>query len=187
MLKRLLLVFLSLSGPLCLVAQQKVFQPDLKAEYEVPADWKVTQYYKGGFDKPGGSGICHCALSVNIYHIPSIGDEFDYLHMVVYPSDRKGFTDPMRSQVWQYKISHGDMGDSVKTPNLQWKHFTGKITTAGENRFKDQLVWVYQTNYKEKIYYTVYFWAKAALLSQNKAVIEKIIKGFKCTDAKPKG
>jgi len=176
MFKRLFTVFFILACFL-LNAQQKVKQPDLKAEYELPSGWDVHQYYKGDWDKPGGSSICHCALSVNILKIP-VSDDFDYIHMVVYPSDKKGAADPQRANVWQYKVSHGEAGDSVKTPNLQWKHYTGKLTYTGENRFKDHTAWKYQTNYK-KVYYTVYFWAKPALLSQYKGVIDKIIASFK--------
>lgn len=178
MVKRLLLTFL-VGTALCATAQQKVSSPDLKAEYEVPADWKVQQYFKGDFDKAAGSGICHCALAVNILKVPTATD-FDYLHMVVYPSDKKGAADPQRSMVWQYKISHGDQGDSVKTSNLKWIHYNGKITCTGENRFKDNLVWIYQTHH-DKTYYTVYFWAKPALLMQYKGTIEKIMAGFKST------
>lgn len=158
-------------------AQQVVKQPDLKAEYEVPSDWKVQEYYKGDWDKPGGSSICHCALAVNILKVPFNGD-FDYLHMVVYPSDKKGAGDPQRGNVWQYHIAHGENGDSVKTPFLKWKMYSGKLTTQGDNRFKDCIAWKYQTH-NEKVYYTVYFWGKPSLMSQYKAVIEKIMSGFK--------
>src|SRR6202007_1750504 len=106
-------------------AQQKISQPNLMASYEIPKDWNVQEYYKGDWDKPGGSSICHCALSVNILKVPN-GDDFDYLHMVIYPSDKKGVSDPMRANVWQYKITCGDKGDSLHTPNLQWIHYTGK-------------------------------------------------------------
>jgi hypothetical protein len=158
-------------------AQQIVKQPNLRAEYEVPSDWKVQEYYKGDWDKSGGSGICHCALSVNILKVPFNGD-FDYLHMVVYPSDKKGAADPQRGTVWQYKIAHGDNGDSLKTPYLNWKMYTGKLTTQGENRFKDCIAYKYQTH-QDKVYYTVYFWGKPGLMSQYKAVIDKIMSGFK--------
>jgi len=117
MIKRLLLAFLLIS-PLFAFPQQKVSLPDLKAEFEVPSNWKVDSYYKGDWDKSGGSSICHCALAVCILKVP-FGDDFDYLHMVVYPSDKKGSTDPQRTTVWQYKITHGETGDSLKTPNLQ--------------------------------------------------------------------
>jgi hypothetical protein len=157
--------------------QQVVKQPDLKAQYELPAGWTSQQYYKGDWDKSGGSGICHCALAVNILKVPN-GDDFDYVHMVVYPSDKKGAADPQRTSVWQYKITHGEHGDSVKTSNLQWKHYTGKLTCQGDNRFKDCLAWKYQTH-TDKTWYTVYFWGKPALMAQNKGVIEKIIAGFK--------
>src|ERR1700739_2043041 len=114
-------------------AQENISQPNLKASYELPAGWSVKEYYKDGWDKPGGSSICHCALAVNILKIPN-GADFDYVHMVVYPSDKKGSTDPMRTQVWQYKIAHGEQGDSLKTPNLQWVHYSGNITLVGDNR-----------------------------------------------------
>jgi hypothetical protein len=171
---------LCISACFALAAQEKIVQPDLKASYELPKDWNVQQYYKDGFDKPGGSGICHCALSVNILKIPN-GDDFDYLYMVVYPSDKKGASDPMRSMVWQYKITHSEQGDSVHTANLQWIRYTGKLNAPGEHRFKDQVLWKYQTHY-EKTWHTVYFWAKPAVLSQYKGVIEKIIQGFRSTD-----
>ena len=158
-------------------AQQKVSQPDLMASYEVPKDWSVKQYFKDSWDKAGGSSICHCALSVNILKVPN-GDDFDYLHMVVYPSDKKGASDPMRANVWQYKIANGDKGDSLHTPNLQWLHYSGKLTCDGDNRFKDCIAWKYVTH-NQKTYYTVYFWAKPAMLTQYKSVIEKIISGFK--------
>lgn len=158
-------------------AQEKVSQPDLMASYELPKDWKPQQYFKDSWDKPGGSSICHCALSVNILKIPN-ADDFDYLYMVVYPSDKKGASDPMRTQVWQYKIAHGDKGDSLYTPNLQWLHYSGKLTCVGDNRFKDYIAWKYVTH-NQKAYYTVYFWAKPALITQYKTVIEKIISGFK--------
>ncbi len=177
MFKRL---FLAFSITLCFTAnaQQKVSQPDLKAEYEVPADWTVQQYFKDNWDKPAGSSICHCALSVNILKVPNGAGDFDYLHMVVYPSDKKGIADPQRGYVWQYKITHPDGGDSVKTPNLQWIHYSGKLVYTGEHRFKEHMVWVYQTH-KDKTYYTVYFWAKPSILTQYKGVIEKTIQGFK--------
>jgi hypothetical protein len=177
MIKHLCLAF---SIILCLKgnAQQKVSQPELKAEYEVPADWKVEKYFKDNWDKPAGSSICHCALSVNILKIPNNAGDFDYLHMVVYPSDKKGSADPQRGSVWQYKITHGEQGDSVKTANLKWIHYTGKLVYTGEHRFKDNIAWIYQTH-KDKTYYTVYFWAKPAMLSQYKGVIDKIISGFK--------
>jgi hypothetical protein len=158
-------------------SQQLVSQPDLKAQYELPGDWKVQQYYKGGWDKPGGSSICHCALAVNILKVPS-GDDFEYLHMVVYPSDKKGAADPQRGNVWQYHIQHGEQGDSVITDKLRWKHYTGRLTYSGENRFKDCVAWKYETH-KDKTYYTVYFWARPGLLSQYQGVIHKIMNSFK--------
>src|SRR6185369_14975327 len=100
---------------------------------------------------PGGSSICHCAMAVNIMKIPN-GDDFDYLHMVVYPSDKKGVANPMRSQVWQYKIVATEGGDSLHTNHLQWLHNSGKLVTTGENRFKDFLAWKYQTH-TAKTYY----------------------------------
>ncbi len=176
MAKRLyLLIFLLVS--LHFFGQQKVSQPDLKAEYSLPKDWTVQQYFKGAWDKPGGSSICHCAMSFNTLKIP-IGDDFDYVYMVVYPSDKKGVSDPQRSSVWQYKITHGENGDSLKTPNLHWKHYTGKINYPGEHRFKDFIAWTYETH-KEKVHYTVHFWAKPTVMSQYKAVIEKIMASFK--------
>jgi hypothetical protein len=177
MLRPLLTTFILLASFLSF-AQQKVKQPDLKAEYEIPKGWDVHEYYKGDWDKPGGSGICHCALAVNIFKVPSIGDEFDYIHMVVYPSDKKGAADPQRANVWQYKISHGENGDSLKTPYLKWKHYNGKLTCSGENRFKEHIAWKYQTNH-QKVYYTVYFWGKPAMMMQYKGVIEKIMNSFK--------
>ena len=176
MLKRLFLAF-SLVIYLTCNAQQKVSQPDLKAEYELPSNWSVQQYFKDNWDKPAGSSICHCALSVNILKVPN-GDDFDYLHMVVYPSDKKGSTDPQRANVWQYKITHPEGGDSVKTPHLKWIHFSGKLIYTGEHRFKEHTAWIYRTH-KDKAYYTVYFWAKPSMLSQYKGVIDKIISGFK--------
>ncbi|HWY37781.1 MAG TPA: hypothetical protein VNY73_04435 [Bacteroidia bacterium] len=176
MLKRLLILFCLCTGFIAL-AQEKISQPDLMASYELPADWKVQQYFKESWDKPGGSGICKCALSVNILKVPN-GADFDYLYMVVYPSDKKGSTDAMRSQVWQYKITHGEKGDSLHTPNLQWIQYTGKLTCVGENRFKDCIAWKYVTH-NQKAWYTVYFWAKPALLAQYKDTIGKIITGFK--------
>lgn len=158
-------------------SQQLVSQPDLKAEYQLPAGWTVQQYYKGGWDKPGGSSLCHCALAVNILKIPS-GDDFEYVHMVLYPSDKKGASDPQRSSVWQYKITHGEHGDSLITNHLRWKHYTGRLTYSGENRFKDCVAWKYETH-KDKVYYTVYFWAKPALIAQYKGVITKIMNSFK--------
>lgn len=176
MVKYLFCTFFTLS---CLpaLAQQKVSQPELKAEYEVPSNWDVHAYFKGDWDKPSGSSICHCALSVNILKVPN-GDDFDYLHMVVYPSSKKGSTDPQRAHVWQYHIMHGEKGDSLKTPNMQWIHYTGKLVATGDNRFKEHIAWKYQTH-TNKTWYTVYFWAKPGLLSQYKGVIEKIMKGFK--------
>jgi hypothetical protein len=172
-----LLALLYFSACFLIKAQEKVSQPDLMASYELPAGWKVQQYFKDGWDKSGGSSICHCALSVNILKVPN-GDDFDYMHMVVYPSDKKGSLDPMRTQVWQYKIAHSEKGDSLHTPNLQWIHYSGKLTCVGDNRFKDCIAWKYQTH-NQKAYYTVYFWAKPALMSQYKSAIEKIILGFK--------
>lgn len=158
-------------------SQQIVSQPDLKAEYELPADWKVQQYYKGGWDKPGGSSICHCALAVNILKVPT-GDAFEYLHMIVYPSDKKGAADPKRSTVWQYRITHGGDGDSLITDHLRWKHYMGKLTTSGENRFRECVAWKYETHH-DKTYYTVYFWARPGLMSQYKEVITRIMNSFK--------
>ena len=106
------------------------------------------------------------------------GDDFDYLHMVVYPSDKKGLANPMRSQVWQYKIVATGAGDSLHTPHLQWVHYSGKLTVSGENRFKDCIAWKYQTH-TPKAYYTVYFWAKPEIMTQYKGVIEKIMQSFK--------
>lgn len=183
MLRRRFILLCMITG-MALGAQEKIVQPDLKASYELPAGWNVQQYYKDGFDKPGGSGICHCALSVNILKIPN-GDDFDYLHMIVYPSDRKGASDPMRSMVWQYKITHGETGDSLHTKNMQWIHYTGKLNAPGEHRFKDNIVWKYQAH-DEKTWYTVYFWAKPAILSQYKAIIEKIMQSFTSTDQNAK-
>lgn len=160
-----------------MAAQEKISQPDLKVEYELPKGWTTQQYYKGDWNKSGGSSICHCALAVNILKLPS-GDDFDYVHMVVYPSDKKGVADPMRTQVWQYNIIHSEKGDSLKTPNLQWIHYTGKLTCQGENRFKDCIAWKYVTH-NQKAHYTVYFWGKPALMQQYKATIEKIMMGFK--------
>ena len=178
MIKRL---FLAFSVALCFMAaaQQKVSNSDLKMDFTVPESWTVHTYFKSEFDKPAGSSICHCALVVCILKVPN-GDDFDYLHMVVYPSDKKGASDPQRGFVWQYKVTHSESADSVKTPNLNWKHYSGKLTVTGENRFKDHMAWIYQTHTKkEKTFYTVYFWAKAGLLSQNKGIIDKIISGFK--------
>lgn len=175
MIKRLFLGFLLFTSVVA-NAQQKVALKNFKAEFEVPADWNVQEYFKGDWDKPAGSAICHCALAVSILKVP-VGDDFDYLHMVIYPSDKKGSTDPQRLNVWQYKITRTG-GDSIKTPNMQWIHFNGKLTTQGDNRFKDHLAWIYQTH-ENKMYYTIYFWAKPGMLSQYKTVIEKIIKGFK--------
>jgi hypothetical protein len=177
MLKRLLpVLFITLASTLS--AQQKIKQPSLKAEYELPGGWEATEFYKGDWDKPGGSSICHCAMSINILKIPGIGDEFDYVNMVVYPSDKKGITDPQRNMVWQYKIVHGEGGDSLKTSHLKWKQFQGKIVYTGEHRFKDNITLTYQTN-NGKVYYTVHFWGKASILSQYKGVIDKIMKSFK--------
>lgn len=176
MTKQVLLCLFLLTG-LASRSQQMVSQPDLKAEYELPADWKVQQYYKGGWDKPGGSSICHCAMSVNILKVPS-GNDFEYLHMVLYPSDKKGASDPQRSTVWQYKITHGEHGDSLITEHLRWKHYTGKLTYSGEHRFKDCIAWKYETH-KEQTYYTVYFWGKPGMMSQYKGVIDRIMQSFK--------
>ena len=179
MLNRIL-VLLCFCTALSISAQQKISQADLKASYELPVGWEVKQYFKGDWDKPGGSSICHCALSVNILKVPNNLDDFDYVHMVVYPSDKKGVADPMRGQVWQYKIATGDNGDSLKTPNLQWKHYTGKLITTGDNRFKDCIAWKYVTHTaNQKAFYTVYFWGKPTMMQQYKTVIEKIISGFK--------
>ena len=179
MFKRFLVIFCLCTG-LTTVAQQKIVQPDLMASYELPKEWTVKQYFKDDWDKPGGSSICHCALSVNILKVPNLLDDFDYLHMVVYPSNKKGAADPMRTQVWQYKITQTDAGDSLHTPNLQWLHFNGKLTCPGENRFKDCIAWKY-TTHNQKTYYTVYFWAKPEMMTKYKTVIEKIIQGFKST------
>ena len=176
MFKRLLLIIGFCAG-FSVLAQEKVNQPDLMAAYELPSNWKVQQYFKDDWDKSSGSSICHCALAVNILKVPN-GDDFDYLHMVVYPSNKKGAADPMRTQVWQYKITHGEKGDSLHTPNLQWIHYSGKLTCVGENRFKDCVAWKYVTH-NQKAYYTVYFWAKPGLMMQYKDVIEKIMTGFK--------
>ncbi|MGZ3864439.1 MAG: hypothetical protein ACXVPN_14370 [Bacteroidia bacterium] len=179
MLQRLLILF-CLVAALPVIAQQKISNSDLKVAYEVPATWEVKEYFKGDWDKPSGSAICHCGMTINIFKMPNNLDDFDYIHMVVYPSDKKGFTNPMRSQVWQYEIKTGNNGDSLKTPNLQWKHFTGKITTSGENRFKECIVWKYTTNTpNQKVFYTVYFWGKPAMMNQYKGTIEKIMNGFK--------
>ena len=171
------LILLCFCACLQINAQQKVSQPDLMASYEVPSNWDVKPYFKGDWDKPGGSSICHCALSVNILKVPN-GDDFDYIYMVVYPSNKKGAADPMRSSVWQYKIATGDKADSLHTPYLQWAQFSGKLTTSGDNRFKDYVAWKY-ISHNQKAYYTVYFWAKPTMFTQYKSVIEKIMTGFK--------
>jgi hypothetical protein len=175
-----LLVLLCLGTCLSVSAQQKISNADLKVAYEVPANWEVKEYFKGDLDKPSGSAICHCGMTVNILKVPNNLDDFDYIDMVVYPSDKKGAADPMRSQVWQYKIATGDNGDSLKTPNLQWKHYTGKLSTTGDNRYKDCIAWKYVTHTpNQKMFYTVYFWGKPSMMLQYKSVIEKIISGFK--------
>lgn len=158
-------------------SQQLVSQPDLKAAYQLPGEWKIQQYYKGGWDKPGGSSICHCAMAVNILKLPS-GDDFEYLHMVVYPSDKKGARDPQRAHVWQYEIKHGEQGDSLITEHLRWKHYHGKLVCTGENRFKDCVAWKYVTNHNET-YYTVYFWARPGMMSQYKDVISQVMHSFR--------
>lgn len=147
------------------------------ASYVLSKEWKVQSYFKGDWDNAAGSAVCHCGMSINILKVPN-GDDFDYLHMVVYPSTKKGVADPMRAHVWQYKITHGEKGDSLHTPNLQWIQYTGKLVTPGENRFKDCIAWKYVTH-SQKAYYTVYFWGKPAMMQQYKPVIEKIMTGFK--------
>jgi hypothetical protein len=158
-------------------AQETVSQPDLKAAYEIPKNWKVQEHYKGDWDKPSGSAVCQCALAINIFKIPS-GMDFDYIHMVLYPSNQKGASDTKRGQVWQYKINVTDKGDSVHTANLQWIKYQGRLTCSGENRFKDCTALKYQTH-KGDNYYTVYFWGTPELLTQYKDSIDKIISSFK--------
>jgi hypothetical protein len=156
-----------------------VSQPNIKMEYEIPKTWKVQEFFKTGWDDPSGSSVCSCAGTINILKIPLGGDVFDYVHMVAYPSDKKGQNVEKRRGAWQYRFVPVENADTINYTNFIWLRYSSKfVVQGGENRFKDNIVWKYVSHYGQT-YYTLYFWAKPSTFREYQPVIEKIVSSFR--------
>lgn len=177
-MNKFLLPFLAVS--LCGLSQTvTVSQPNIGMEYEIPKTWKVQEFFKTSWEEPGGSSVCPCAGTINILKIPLGGDAFDYIHMVAYPSDKKGQNAEKRRGAWQYRFVPVEDADTINYSSFIWLRYKSKfIVQGGENRFKDCVVWKLESH-KEKTYYTLYFWAKPATFREHQPEIEKIIASFK--------
>jgi hypothetical protein len=159
--------------------QTKVSLPELNMEYELPANWETKSFFKGDWELPGGNNLCPCAGVLNTYKIPG-GDDFDYIYMAAYPSDRKHANAEMRQGVWQYKFVQKEDVDTVKTEFLVWEKQTSKLKPHGssDNRFKEYTAYRYSTHFGPT-YFIMYIWAKPYMLQQYSEAIKGIVASFK--------
>ncbi|MFL5753143.1 MAG: hypothetical protein ACJ76F_07045 [Bacteroidia bacterium] len=178
-MKKLPLLFFFIHGFIGTSQTVLVSQPNIAMEYQIPKSWKVQEFFKTSWDEPGGSSVCPCAGTINILKIPAGGDEFEYIHMVAYPSDKKGQNVEKRRGAWQYRFVPVENADTINYANFIWLRYTSKfVVHGGENRFKDCVVWKLESH-KGKTYYTLYFWARPTVFKEHQPEIEKIIASFK--------
>ncbi len=157
---------------------QKIVQPKLAMEYELPKNWTVKEFSGSDWELPAGNNVCPCSGTLNIFKFPNL-DDYEYIHMVVYPSDKRHMNEEKRKQVWQYKFVKKEIDpDTLKTENHTFLKSVSRFDAPGDHRFKGNVVWKI-TTVNAGVYYTMYFWAKPALMMEYKSTIENIIAGFK--------
>ena len=162
------------------IAQPKtVTLPELAMEYEIPEKWEVKSFFKVNWETPGGNNLCQCAGVLNLLKVPTGGD-YEYLYFAVYPSDRRGANAEKRQSVWQYKFVNVEKVDTIKTEHLLWERQISKLKPVGstDNRFKDFTAWRL-TSKLGNTYYTMYIWAKPAMMIHYQTVFDAMLASFK--------
>lgn len=179
MYKALLNIVLLFISCFAIAQNKKVSLPELAMEYEIPAKWEVTPFFKGDWETPGGNNLCQCAGVMNSLKVPSGGD-FEYLYFAVYPSDRKGANAEKRQSVWQYFFVAKDVSDTLKTAHLVWEKQVSKLKPHGSNnnRFKDYIAWRLLSKFGNT-YYTMYIWGKPMMMQQYSSTFKAMIESFK--------
>ncbi len=174
-MKKFYILFLSFVAIKSLAQDTTYTLKDFKFSYTVPKTWKHVEFGSANWEDAGKSSVCKCAGTMDIFKIPN-GDDYDYIHMVIYPSDKKGQNVEKRRGAWQYRFVPVEDGDSLKTNSLLWTRFTSKFTTTGgENRFKDYKVWQLKSRFGNT-YYTMFIWAKPTIFKDYEGKIENIVK-----------
>lgn len=155
-----------------------IAQPKLALQYELGERWSVTEFSNNDWELPAGNNVCPCSGSLNILKVP-YGDETEYIHMVIYPSEKKNSTLKKRRHIWQYEFKELEDPDTVQYGNNTFYRMVSKfLPTTNNIRFKDHTVWklVFVNG---NTYHFIYIWTKPGLFIEYQGMFEKILASMK--------
>ncbi len=176
-MKKTVILISMLIAVLAVQAQDwvEVNQKYFGIKYRLPDSWEIDGF--GGNDwESYGSSVCECAGTINI------GNRFDddEIFMVVYPTKFKDSLDiEKRRKVWDMVFDSNGEKSQIKTKNCTFEKIISKWTDGTAGKRKGWTVWQLKTNYKNKQYYVMYFWAKPEVMKNNEDLLMQILNSIK--------